>query len=402
MEATLQFIPSGGVTAPRGFLAGATAAGIKHEGTTRLDLAMLRSVKPCAAAGVFTTNKVKAAPLLLTQKRLEKGRATALVVNSGIANACNGPDGMAAAIAMGEKAAGHIGAAPEEVLVASTGVIGWKMPMERIGAGIGRLELSPEGGHDFARAIMTTDTIPKEAAVRVGGDYVIGGVAKGSGMIHPDMATLLGFLTTDAALDTDFLRRALKEAVDVSFNMVTVDGDTSTNDMVLLMANGQAGGKKITGGSPEAAVFQRALNEVCVRLAKAIARDGEGATRLIEVNVTGAAGTEDARRVARTVAGSPLVKTAVHGCDSNWGRLLAAAGRCGAALEPDRVDIYLGSLKLAENGCAAPFNHDEAAGLMGGGEVMIKIDLKLGGGEATAWGCDLSGEYVTINSEYTT
>ena len=402
MEATLEFIPSGGITTPGGFLAGAASAGIKNEGTTRLDLAMLRSVKPCAAAGVFTINKVKASPLLLTQKRLEKGGATALVVNSGNANACNGPAGMAAAIAMGGLAAEHIGAVPEDVLVASTGVIGWEMPMERISAGIGRLELSPEGGHDFARAIMTTDTVPKEAAVRVGGEYIIGGAAKGSGMIHPDMATLLCFLTTDAGLDKGFLRAGLKEAVDISFNMVTVDGDTSTNDMVLLMANGQAGGKTIRKGGPEAEVFQQALNEVCIYLAKAIARDGEGATKLIEVSVTGAANTEDARRVARTVAASPLVKTAIHGGDPNWGRFLAAAGRCGAALEPERVDIYLGGLKLAANGCPVPFSHDEAAGLMGGGEVMINIDLKLGGGGATAWGCDLSGGYVTINSEYTT
>ncbi len=401
MEARVEFIPSGGVTSPRGFLAGAVYAGIKNKAEDCLDLGILFSEAPCTAAAVFTTNQIKAAPIVLSQQRLREGRAVALVVNSGCANASTGEPGLADAVEMAELAASHIGASPADVLVASTGVIGQRLPMERIRTGLGRVVLAADGGHKLARAIMTTDTVPKEVAVRAG-DFVIGGAAKGSGMIHPDLATLLCFLTTDASVDMAFLRLALKQAVAISFNMVSIDGDTSTNDMVLIMANGQAGGKKITPRSRQAGVFKKALNRVCVHLAEAIARDGEGATRLIEVTVSGAASVADARLAARTIVSSPLVKAAVHGSDPNWGRVLAAAGRSGVQMVETRLDLYIGNICLVNRGCALPFNREEAVRLLNGREVTIALDLNLGGGRATAWGCDLSEEYVTINSQYTT
>jgi glutamate N-acetyltransferase/amino-acid N-acetyltransferase len=399
MNTETEFVPSGGVTSPRGFTAGATAADIKYTG--RSDLGILFSEMPCTAAAVFTTNKVKAAPVLLNQKRLQGNKISAVVVNSGCANSCTGGQGMKDAVAMAGLVARKVGVAPEGVLVASTGVIGILLPMERIEAGIEKITLSPRGGDDIARAITTTDTVPKEVAVKVGG-FIIGGMAKGAGMIHPEMATLLCFLTTDAAVEPEFLREALREAADMSFNMVSVDGDNSTNDMLLIMANGMAGGGTITGKSPQAAVFRRALNEVCIYLAKAIARDAEGATKLIEVNVVGAASLADARLAARTIVGSSLVKAAVHGSDPNWGRIIAAAGRSGAALEADKLELYIGATRVVCDGSPVPFDQKEAVGHLDGKEVMIKLDLHLGPFEATAWGCDLSEEYVKINAEYTT
>jgi glutamate N-acetyltransferase/amino-acid N-acetyltransferase len=401
MEFEAELIPAGGVITPRGFLAGAVSAGIKYPKGTRLDLAILTSTAPCRAAGVFTTNKVKAAPVLLCRERLRQGRPGALVVNSGCANASIGQQGMADAIEMTSLAAAHIGKKPAEVLVASTGVIGMPLAMDRIRAAVPEIKLAPEGGHDLARAIMTTDTVPKEVAVRAGG-FTIGGAAKGSGMIHPDLATLLCFLTTDADVAADFLPKALREAADVSFNMVSIDGDTSTNDTVLILANGLAGGETIEKGSPRAAVFQEALDKACIHLARAIARDGEGATRLIEVKVTGAASLADARSAARTIVGSPLVKTAVHGCDPNWGRVLAAAGRSGAELDPDKLELHIGGIRLVKGGSPVPFPVEKVVKHLGGDEVNINLDLNLGKAEAVAWGCDLSEEYVKINAEYTT
>ena len=324
-----------------------------------------------------------------------------MVVNSGCANACTGEQGLADALEMTELAARHIGVSPEDVLVASTGVIGVTLPMERIRAAMPKIVLSAEGGHDLARAIMTTDTVPKEVAVKAD-DFIIGGMAKGAGMIHPDLATLLCFLTTDAAVDADFLRQALRKAVDISFNMVSIDGDSSTNDTVLIMANGMAGGKPITKGSRRAEVFQQALNKVCIHLARAIARDGEGATKLIEVNVSGAASVGDARLAARTIVSSSLVKAAVHGSDPNWGRVLAAAGRSGAALEPDKLELYIGDICVVKDGAPVPFDKKEVVKHLDGKEVYIALNLNLGNAEATAWGCDLSEEYVKINAEYTT
>jgi len=403
MEARVEFIPSGGVASPAGFRAGAVGAGIKSEAKGCLDLGILLSDAPCRAAAVFTANQIKAAPVVLSQQRLQGGSAVAVVVNSGCANACTGEPGLLDAAEMAELAAKHVGVLPEEVLVASTGVIGQRLPMEHIRSGTGKVVLSADGGHEFARAIITTDTAPKEVAVRAGGGgFIIGGAAKGSGMIHPDMATLLCFLTTDAGVDIDFLRLALREAVDGSFNMVSIDGDTSTNDMVLIMANGLAKGEAVAKDSRQAEVFQQALNQVCIHLAKTIARDGEGATKLIEVTVSGANSVADARLVARTIVGSPLVKAAVHGSDPNWGRVMAAAGRSGVKLAEEKIDLYIGSTCMVKNGCPVSFNEEEAVRLLDGDEVTIALKMSLGSAGATAWGCDLSEEYVTINSQYTT
>jgi glutamate N-acetyltransferase/amino-acid N-acetyltransferase len=401
MKTGSEIIPSGGITSPGGFLAGATSAGIKNKDQSRLDLGILFSEVPCLAVAVFTTNKVKAAPVVLDQMRLRKGKASAVVMNSGCANACTGEQGMTDALEMTELAARRVGVSAEDVLVASTGVIGVTLPMGRIRAAVPKIVLSAEGGHDLARAIMTTDTVPKEVAVRAD-DYVIGGIAKGAGMIHPDLATLLCFLTTDTAIDIDFLGQALRKAVDISFNMVSIDGDGSTNDTVLIMANGMAGGKPIIKGSRRAEVFQQALNKACIYLARANARDGEGATKLIEVNVSGAVSPGDAQLAARTIVSSSLVKTAVHGSDPNWGRVLAAAGRSGAALEPDKLELYIGDICVVKDGAPVPFDKKEVVKHLDGKEVYIALNLNIGKAEATAWGCDLSEEYVKINAEYTT
>ena len=401
MKTSLEVVSSGGVTTPRGFTAGATCAGIKKKDVP--DLCLLISEVPCAAAGLLTQNRVKAAPVIYCQQRLQAGKAQAIVVNSGCANACTGEPGLADAVEMAALAAGLIGASPDDVLVASTGVIGDRLPMERLRAGMGRIHLSPDGGGELARAIMTTDTVPKEIAVSMGGNgTVIGGAAKGSGMIHPNMATMLGFLTTDANVEPGFLKTALRQAADVSFNMTSIDGDTSTNDTLLLLANGLAGNDLITGGSGEAAAFQEALNRVCIHLAREIARDGEGATRLIEVTVNGALSLNEARQAARTIVSSPLVKTAVHGCDPNWGRVLAAAGRSGVELVEGKIDLDIGGIRLLEAGRALAFEKKEVAAALDKEEVTIVLNLNLGNGTATAWGCDLSAEYVDINSKYTT
>ena len=396
-----KFIASGGITTPRGFHAGATCAGIKQK--DKSDFAILFSEAPGVATAMFTTNRVKAAPVVLCQQRLRDGKAAAVVVNSGCANACTGEQGRADAAETAELAAEAIGASAEDVLVASTGVIGTCLPMERLRAGIKQIVLGRDGGHELARAIMTTDTVPKEAAVGVdGSNLIIGGVAKGSGMIHPDLATLLCFLTTDASVDIDFLRLALRKAVEVSFNMISIDGDTSPNDMVLIMANGLAGNGPIAMGGQQADAFQQALNQLCIHLAKSIARDGEGATKLIEVKVNGAPTLAEARLVARTVVTSPLVKSAVHGNDPNWGRVMAVLGRSGVEVEEAKVDLYLDDICVARAGCAVPFDEKAAVKTLDKGEVAIVLNLNLGEATATAWGCDLSEEYVTINSQYTT
>jgi glutamate N-acetyltransferase/amino-acid N-acetyltransferase len=401
MKSEISFITTGGATSPKGFLAGAVKAGIKYADKRRLDLGILFSEAPCTAAAVFTLNQIKAAPVLLDMKRIKPGKARAIIANSGYANACTGEQGMADALEMTELAARHIGVSSDEVLVASTGVIGPLLPMERVRAAVPQVKLSAEGGHDMERAIMTTDTVPKEVAVKAGG-FIIGGMSKGVGMLHPDMATLLCFLTTDADVEAVFLKQALRKAMDISFNMISVDGDGSTNDTVIIMANGMAGGQQITKDSKTAALFQEALNKVCVYLARENARDGEGATRLIEVSVSGAKKLADARLAARTIVGSSLVKTAVHGCDPNWGRVIAAAGRSGAMLEPDKLELEIGGVTLFKNGAPVPFKEKEVAEYLGGKEVTINLNLHTGKAKATAWGCDLSAEYVKINAEYTT
>jgi len=401
MEAKIEVIPSGGVTSPEGFRAGATYAGIKKK--DGLDLGILFSEVSCVTAALFTTNRIKAAPVVLCQQRLRGGRAVAVVVNSGCANACTGEQGLADAAEMAKLVAGVIGTSPEDVLVASTGVIGQPLPMERLRAGMRQIVLTRDGGHELARAIMTTDTVLKEAAVKIDdGEFIIGGVTKGSGMIHPDLATLLCFLTTDAGVDIDFLKFALSKAVDVSFNMVSIDGDASPNDTVLIMANGLAGNELISQGSRQADSFQQALNQLCIHLAKSIARDGEGATKLIEVTVSGAPGLAEARLAARTVVSSSLLKAAVHGSDPNWGRIMAALGRSGVEVVESKIDLYLGNICLVKAGCPLPFDKGEVVRVLNGSEVFIVLNLNLGSAAATAWGCDLSEEYVTINSQYTT
>ena len=401
MDAVFEFIPSGTVTSPKGFRAGATHAGIKKE--KNLDLAVLASETPCDVAGVFTRNRVKAAPVVLSQQRLKGGKARGVVVNSGCANACTGEQGRADAEEMTALAAEIIGASPDQVMVASTGVIGHMLPMARLRAGIKQISLKREGGHEFARGIMTTDTVPKEAAVKVkAGKYTIGGAAKGAGMIHPDLATFLCFMTTDARVEPGFLQSALKQAADASFNMVSIDGDTSTNDTVLLLANGLAGGGVISSGTEQAEVFQQALNGLCIHLARAMARDGEGAATLIEIKVNGAPDLASARQVARTVASSTLVKTAVHGRDPNWGRVMAAAGRSGVEIVESKIDLSLGSICMMKAGRPQPFSHDEAVKRISQEEVTFILNLNLGKNSAVAWGCDLTEAYVTINSRYTT
>jgi glutamate N-acetyltransferase/amino-acid N-acetyltransferase len=394
-------IPSGSVTSASGFLAGAVHAGIKSE--DELDLAILCSEVPCKAAGVFTTNQIKSAPVILSQKHIAKGRARAVVVNSGCANACMGGQGMADALGMANLAAAKLGISPEEVLVASTGIIGVPLPMDKIRAGIPKIKPTKGGGHDFCRAMMTTDTIPKEMAVQLdlkGIRFTIGGVAKGIGMIHPNLATMLCFIATDAVVNAYFLRAALQKAVDYSFNMVSIDGDTSPNDCVFLLANGLVGNEPIdfdNGGD-----FQEALNAVCTHLAKSMARDGEGATKLIEVIVEKAEDQDGARQAARTIASSPLVKAAIHGNDPNWGRIVAALGRSGARVREDRLDVYLNDVCVMKQGYPT-FNKEEMKlALSDSDNMLIRLCLHLGDGQAIAWGCDLSEEYVRINSRYTT
>ncbi len=395
-------IVSGNIASASGFLAGAVHAGIKSK--SELDLAILCSEAICKAAGVFTTNQIKSAPVILSQRHMSKGQAQAIVANSGCANACTGEQGSIDALAMANLTAAKLGISAEKVLVASTGMMGVPLPMDRIRGAIPRIRPTKKGGHDFCRAIMTTDTRPKEIAIRVDskeGKFTIGGVAKGAGMIHPSMATMLSFITTDAMVSADFLRAALHTAVDGSFNMISIDGDTSPCDCVLLLANGLAGNELVDFHNGDA--FQEALNAVCTHLARSVARDGEGATKLIEVTVERAEDEVWARQAARTIASSPLVKAAIHGSDPNWGRIVAALGRSGARVREDRLDAYLNDVCVMKQGSPSLFDKAEmTSALSNSDSVSIKLCLNLGDGRATAWGCDLSEEYVTINSAYTT
>ncbi|MCL4424265.1 MAG: bifunctional glutamate N-acetyltransferase/amino-acid acetyltransferase ArgJ [Firmicutes bacterium] len=403
LTAKWEVLPGGGVTSPLGFQATGVYAGIKRK--EKLDLALLHSQVPAVAAGVFTTNRVKAAPLLVTMANVAQGQIQAVVANSGNANAGVGPQGVDAARKMAEETALALGLEPSQVAVASTGVIGVPLPVEKATAGIRAASqaLSVNGGSLAAEAIMTTDTFPKEIALRFnlgGREVTIGGMAKGSGMIHPNMATMLAFLTTDAAIAKEVLNQAFRSSVAKSFNMITVDGDTSTNDMAMILANGQAGNQEIVRGTEDFDLFQAALDQVTVHLAKAIARDGEGATKLMEVTVTGAPSQTDARKGAMAIAKSNLVKTAIFGGDANWGRIIAALGYSGAEFDPNLVDIYLGPLQVAANGQALAFDEAQAARILGKDEVKILVELKSGKDEATVWGCDLSYDYVKINGSY--
>ncbi|MGH9144161.1 MAG: bifunctional glutamate N-acetyltransferase/amino-acid acetyltransferase ArgJ [Vicinamibacterales bacterium] len=395
---------AGGVATARGFRAAGVSAGIKANGNP--DLALLVSDTPAQVTAVFTTNKTLAAPVVVSKEHLARsgGTARAVIVNSGCANACTGDQGMHDAREMASETARLIGCPVEQVLVASTGVIGVGLPMAKLRDGLPLAfgALGADQGPAAARAIMTTDRSPKEAARRLtigGREAAIGGMAKGAGMIEPMMATMLGFVTTDAAVPQALLDRALREAVDETFNAITVDGDSSTNDCVMLLANG-ASGAVVDEGSYEA--FRASLTEVCRELALAIVRGGEGATKLVTVNVTGAASGTEARQAAKVIANSLLVKTALHGGDPNWGRLICAAGRAGVTFDPARAAVRMGSIVLFKDGQP----HDElavvAAEYLKGTDLTIGVDLGSGSASSTVWTCDLSAEYVRINADYRT
>jgi glutamate N-acetyltransferase/amino-acid N-acetyltransferase len=410
----LEWIEGGSVTTPRGFKAGAVASGIKAAGPAavgggapeeRLDLGLLYADRLCSVAGIFTRNRVCGAPVTVCRERVKAGVARALIVNSGCSNVATGERGLRDARAMAALAAEHAGVAAEHVLVGSTGVIGRHLPMEKIQAGIPRVALSETGGRLFARAIMTTDTVPKARAVRVrAGDqvYTVGGVAKGSGMVHPDMATVFGFLTTDADVEPQLLAALLRDAGDDSFNMIDVDMDTSTSDMMLLFANGAAGGPRLASDSEAVRALSRAIRAVAIELARDLARDGEGARTLIEMRVDGAKTREDARIAARTVVSSPLVKTMITGRDPNLGRVMMALGRSGAEVDVERISVWIGDQCAFERGNPTALDYAAISKAMDAPEVKLRADLGLGRESATAWGCDLTAEYVRINADYTT
>ncbi len=398
----------GGVLAPKGFTVNTASCGINSPKGSRKDLVVIDAGGTASAAGVFTTNRVQAAPVILSKDHLQTGMARAVVVNSGNANACNGEPGMADAREMAALVAEGLSVPASKILVASTGVIGRPLPMDVIREGIRealeRQALGPDP--DAAESIMTTDTVPKTCAVRCDLDSksaVVGGIAKGAGMIRPDMATMIGVVTTDAAIAPGALKSALRRAVGKSFNCITVDGDMSTNDTVFVLANGAAGNPEIT--RPEGDAYERfaeALEHVCTDLAKKIARDGEGATKLVEIRVRGARSDEDARTIGMSVANSALVKTAIYGHDPNWGRILCAVGYADAESDPDTIDLLLCGHQLTRDGQGLPLDEPTMRKALSASEIPVEIDLRLGDGAATVWTCDMSHEYVTVNAEYTT
>ncbi len=391
----------GGVTAPRGFRAAGVACGLKASGA--LDLALVVGDSDCACAGVFTTNRVKAAPVLYDQQVLAQNRDTirAVVANSGCANACTGEAGLADAQATADAAAQAMGCRADQVLVLSTGVIGQSLDIAKVQAGIARgaARLSADGGADAARAIMTTDTRPKQTSLRTA-QYAIGGMCKGAGMIHPNMATMLAVITTGAHISPALLDRALRVAVGRSFNRISVDGDMSTNDTVLVLANGQSDYEVQAGAAFEA--FTHALTSVALDLAQHIVRDGEGATKFVTINVTGARTEAEAVQVARAIANSPLVKTALYGGDANWGRVLAAAGYSGVPIDPSALALWFGDVQLVAGGAPTRFNEADATRAIAGKDVEIRLNLGMGDATACVWTCDLSHDYVTINGKYRT
>ncbi len=399
-----QFIDNGTVTSVPGFTAAGIHCGIKK---SKKDLAMIYSATPCSAAGTFTLNKVKAAPLLVSQKIIIEGRPVkAILVNSGNANACTGEKGYEHASETQELAAEKLGIAPHEVLISSTGVIGQFLPMEKMKSGIDQIvpRLSAEGGHDAASAIMTTDTKMKSFGVTVAlaqGKISMGLIAKGSGMIMPNMATMLGFVTTDAAMDHELLQEALSGAVNQSFNKITVDGDTSTNDMVVILANGHSG-IRIRKETADYELFLDGLSALCREAAKAVISDGEGATKLITITVEGAVTAEEADLVGKAIANSPLVKTAIHGEDANWGRILCAAGYSGAQIEPEKVTIYFDEVPVLLEGYHIALDEEKAKQALSKNQITIKINLGVGFCSSTWWTCDLSAEYIHINAAYRT
>jgi glutamate N-acetyltransferase / amino-acid N-acetyltransferase len=403
-KTTVRMLKHGGLSRVRGLRAAAAACGIKTPG--KLDLALVIADRPAAVAATFTTNRVQAAPVQVSKRHLAGGRFSAIVLNSGNANACTGARGLRDAEAMAAEVARQLDCPVREVFVASTGVIGRPMPMGKIRAGIPEAvrRLVPEGGGEAAQAILTTDTAPKEAAATftvAGHPVAVGGMAKGSGMIAPHMATMLAVVATDARMSSAHLRRALGQAVAASFNCITVDGDTSTNDMVLCFATGASGAPRLLPGTPAFAAFQAALDAVCLVLAKAIARDGEGATKLAEIVVGGARSAAEARQAAETVANSPLVKTTLAGEDMNWGRIMAALGRSGARFDPERVDIGVDSVAVVRRGQSLGLRAETAANRrLKRREYTLVVELHAGTGRARIWTTDLTEAYIRINAGY--
>ncbi|OCS89686.1 bifunctional glutamate N-acetyltransferase/amino-acid acetyltransferase ArgJ [Caryophanon latum] len=400
---TVKKIVGTNITSPKGFKAAGMHCGIKHK---KKDLALLVSDVPAAVAGVFTTNAVQAAPLKVTKEVVyNTKKMQAVIVNSGNANACTGKQGLLDAQAMQQLAAERLNIDPSLVGVASTGVIGEIMKLAPIVQGLPKMEPKQdlESAIDFAQAILTTDTVMKNTQYSTeidGKEVIIAGTAKGSGMIEPNMATMLGFITTDANIESEHLQAALSHITDITFNSITVDGDTSTNDTVLVMANGLAGNESLTPVHPEWSKFTEALHLVAQDLAKAIAKDGEGATKLIEVEVTGAENDVEARKIAKTVVGSPLVKTAVFGCDANWGRIIAAVGYSGAKVNVEAITIQIGGTTMVENGEPIPFSEEKLIQILKQHEVKIDVSVGVGEGHGHAWGCDLTYDYVQINASY--
>ncbi len=395
----------GGVTASRGFSAAGVASGIKKDGSE--DIALIFSKSPCSAAGVFTKNKVTGHSLELCRDNLCDGKARCVLINSGNANACIGPSGYGDARSMAAECSALLNIEPGEVLTGSTGVIGVPLPLNKVFEGIGKAveSLSPDGGSNAAKAIMTTDTFPKESALEVAGfpkTFRIGGMAKGSGMIHPDMATMIGVITSDADLSPALLKKALSYAVDRSFNRITVDGDTSVCDKVLLLVNGTSGFRITSEDSDEYNAFRDALCEISIFLSKAIASDGEGATKLIEINVVNAATKADALLAAKAIANSPLVKTAFYGEDANWGRILTAAGYSGANFKPENTSVSIGGLTLYEKGRALQFDEQEALAVLKRKNIRVFVDFNNGESCEKVWTCDLSHGYIDINAHYRT
>lgn len=401
----IKILDDGGITTPKGFLAGGLHCGIKRK---RLDLGWIYSVVPANAAAIYTTNQFQAAPLLVTKESIKLSKQIqGVIVNSGNANACTGDEGYKNALKMRNAFAEKMNLKEELVAVSSTGVIGEQLPIEKVLNGIREIHHLKESSADrFEKAILTTDTIQKRACVQLeidGKIITIAGAAKGSGMIHPNMATMLAFITTDANIGHELLQTALKKVADETFNMITVDGDTSTNDMVLVMANGQADNTELTADSPDWMHFMKGFEMVCQMLAKAIAKDGEGASKLVEVSVVGAKKEEDAKKIAKTVIGSNLVKTAIYGTDPNWGRVVCAVGYSGVMIDTTNMGVYIGPYQVFANGLPVYFEDQDIKKYMEENkEIQILIELQDGDGHATAWGCDLTYDYVKINASYRT
>ncbi len=406
MTLPIASVPNGTVTSAKGFSAGGVFAGIKTPGADKKDIGIIYSAAPCVVAGTFSQNTIISPTVTLDKARVDSGKPVhAVVVNSGCANTAVGDQGMIDAKDMTKIAADHLGITEEQTLVSSTGVIGVEIPMALMREFIPQIEVTEDGGGEFAKAILTTDKRTKEIAVSFDVDgvtHTVGGVSKGSGMIHPNMATMLAYITTDANVETTFLKETLSESVKLSFNQIDVDGDQSTNDTVLLLANGDAGGSVISGGDDASKAFAEAVLQVSQYLAIEIARDGEGATKLIEVTVNGAHSTDDALKASRSCAASLLLKTAVYGRDPNWGRIFMAVGKSQIPLVESKIDCFVNDIQIVHAGKAISYNIQSVVSALGGDEVRLRVDLNVGEGTGVAWGCDLTEEYVVFNSAYTT